>query len=271
MVRIIREARPRVKITIKARLRPLRPRGPRLGFGATLREEREARMPKPKAWMAWSTGKDGAWALHTALTRDRGEVEITGLLATVTDPYERVSMHGVREELLFAQAKAVGLPVHVVRIPAECSNELYREKMRAAMLEAKAQGVTEVAFGDLFLEGIREYREKHLAEVGMTARFPLWGRDTRELADEMISGGLRANITCLDPRVVPRHLAGHAFDEELLAALPEGVDPCGERGEFHTFVRAAPVFSCPLDVEIGETVERGGFVFTDVTPRSRPS
>ncbi len=224
-------------------------------------------MPKPKAWMAWSTGKDSAWALHTALTRDRDEVEVTGLLATVTDPYERVSMHGVREELLLAQAEAVGLPVHTVRIPAECTDDLYREKMRAAMLEAKADGVTEIVFGDLFLEGIREYREKHLAEVGMTARFPLWGRDTRELAGEMIAGGLKAYVTCLDPRVTPRELAGHAFDQELLSAFPETIDPCAERGEFHTFVWSAPPFSRPLDVELGETVERGGFVFTDVVPR----
>jgi diphthamide synthase (EF-2-diphthine--ammonia ligase) len=184
-------------------------------------------MPKPKAWMAWSTGKDGAWALHVA--RERGEVDVTGLLATVTDPYGRVSMHGVREGLLFAQAEAVGLPMHAVRIPAECTDDLYREKMRAAMLDAKAEGVTEVIFGDLFLEGVREYREKNLAEVGMTARFPLWGRDTRELASEMMAGGLGACLTCLDPRVMPRELAGHAFDEELLVRLPEAepsvVDP----------------------------------------------
>ncbi len=222
-------------------------------------------MAKPKAWVAWSSGKDSAWALHVA--RERREVDVTRLLVTVTDPYERVSMHGVREELVLAQAEAAGLPVLVVRIPARCAHETYAEKMRAAMLEAKAEGVTEVIFGDLFLEGIRAYREENLAEAEMTARFPLWGRDTAELAREMIAGGLKAYVTCLDPKVMPRDLAGHAFDEEFLASLPEGVDPCAERGEFHSFTWGAPCFGRPLEVEVGETVEREGFVFTDILPR----
>lgn len=222
-------------------------------------------MAKPKAWAAWSSGKDGAWALHVA--RERGEVEVTGLLTTVTEDYGRVSMHGVREELLTAQAESVGLALHVVRIPSGCTNEMYQEKMRACMLEAKSEGVSEVIFGDLFLEDVRAYREKNLAEVGMTARFPLWGRDTTEFAREMIAGGARGYVTCLDPKVMPRELAGRPYDEALLSALPEGVDPCAERGEFHTFVWDGPVFSGPVEVELGETVERGGFVFTDVLPR----
>lgn len=222
-------------------------------------------MAKVKAWAAWSSGKDGAWALHVA--RQRGEVEVTGLLTTVTEDYGRVSMHGVREELLTAQAESVGLPLHVVRIPAGCTDEMYQEKMRACMLEAKSEGVSAVIFGDLFLEDVRAYREKNLAEVGMTARVPLWGRDTGELAREMIAGGVRGYVTCLDPKVMPRELAGRAFDEALLAALPEGVDPCAERGEFHTFVWDGPVFAKPLDVELGEIVEREGFVFADVLPR----
>ena len=175
-------------------------------------------------------------------------------------------MHGVREDLVRAQAGAAGLPLHIVRIPAKCTNELYQAKMRAAMTAASSDGVAEVVFGDLFLEDIRTYREQKLAEAGMNARFPLWGRDTAELAREMISGGLKAYVTCLDPKVTPRELAGHAFDDELLAALPEGVDPCAERGEFHTFVRDAPCFARALEVRVGETVEREGFVFTDILP-----
>ena len=224
-------------------------------------------MAKSEAWLAWSSGKDAAWALH--VVRERGQVEIAALLTTVTEDYARVSMHAVREELVRAQADSMGLPLHVVRIPKDCTDEVYREKMRSVMLEAKSEGVTEVVFGDVFLEDVRAYRESRLAEVDMTARFPLWGRDTHQLARDMTAGGLRAYVTCLDPRVVPRELAGRAFDEDFLAALPESVDPCGERGEFHTFVRDGPMFSKPLDVEAGETVEREGFVFTDIVPRGR--
>ena len=227
-------------------------------------------MPKPKAWMAWSSGKDCAWALH--LERERLEVDVTALLTTFTDPYDRVSMHGVREELVLAQAEAAGVPLRAVRIPARCTHETYAERMRVAMLEAAAEGVSEVVFGDIFLDGIRAYREQNLAQVGMAARFPLWGRGTAQLAREMISGGLRARVTCLNPEVTPRELAGRAFDEELLASLPEGVDPCAERGEFHTFVWDAPCFDRAVfggrGVEVDETIEREGFVFTDVLPAS---
>lgn len=212
--------------------------------------------------MAWSSGKDSAWALHVA--RQRDDVKIVGLLTTVTDAYSRVSMHGVREELLIAQAEATDLPLHRVRIPAPCPNEVYESEMRTALETAARDGVTHVVFGDLFLEDIRAYREAQLARIGMTGVFPLWKRDTTALAREMIDGGLRAHLVCVDPRRMPRHLAGRAFDEALLTELPDGVDPCGENGEFHTFACDGPMFAQPVPVTLGETVEREGFVFADL-------
>ncbi len=219
------------------------------------------RATKPKAWIAWSSGKDSAWALH--LARQAGEVEVVGMLATVTETYARVSMHGVREELLEAQAKAVGLPLHQVLIPAPCSNEIYEAAMGAALEKAKAQGVSRVIFGDLFLEDLRAYREKRMAEIGMTPLFPLWKMDTAALARQMLGAGLRAYLTCIDPRQLPSELAGHAFDLELLSKLPAGVDPCGENGEFHTFAWSGPMFKQPIPVRRGETLLREGFLFTD--------
>lgn len=228
------------------------------------------RVARSKAWIAWSTGKDCAWALHAA--RQQDELEVVGMLATITRPYGRVSMHGVREELLAAQAEAAGLPLHRVMIPADCTDEVYGAAMREAMEEARAGGVAHVVFGDVCLEDVRKYREARLAEINMTGCFPLWGRDPGALAREMIAGGLRACVTCLDPRKVPRGLAGRAFDGSFLAALPDGADPCGERGEFHTFAWDGPVFSRPIPVRLGETVEREGFVFTDLLPAGpRPS
>ncbi len=215
-----------------------------------------------KALVAWSSGKDSAWALHTV--REAGELEIAGLLTTITRDYGRVSMHGVREEVLEAQAAATGLPLHKVFIHAGITDDEYCDIMRESLEEVVAEGVACVIHGDLYLEGIREWRESKLAEVGLTAEFPLWGRDTAELAREMIAGGLEARVTCLDPRKVPRELAGAAFDEEFLAGLPDGIDPCAENGEFHTCVVAGPMFDRPLDVKVGETVEREGFVFTDI-------
>lgn len=219
-------------------------------------------MAQPKAWMAWSSGKDSAWALHVA--RQLGEVDVVGLLTTVTDAYSRVSMHGVREELLIAQAEATDLPLYRVRIPAPCPNEVYESEMRIALESAARDGVTHVVFGDLFLEDIRAYREAQLARIGMTGVFPLWKRDTTALAREMIDGGLKAHLVCIDPRRMPRHLAGRAFDEALLQELPADVDPCGENGEFHTFACNGPMFAQPVAVEVGETVEREGFVFADL-------
>ncbi len=220
-------------------------------------------MSKPRAWLCWSSGKDSAWALH--VVRQQGAIEVAGLLTTVTEPFARVSMHGVREELLRAQAEAAGLPLCRVPIPAPCPHEVYEEAMRKALDEAKRQGVTQMIFGDLFLEDVRAYRERMLGGSGMTPQFPLWGRPTRELAEEMIAAGLVAHVTCLDPAKMPRELAGRRFDRDFLARLPAEVDPCAERGEFHTCVSAGPMFRRPIPVAVGETVERDGFVFADLT------
>ena len=217
-----------------------------------------------KAWAAWSSGKDSAWALYEA--RRAGEVEVVKLLTTVTRDYARVSMHSTREALLDRQAEAAGLPLRKVYIPAKCDNEAYEAAMKEAMAEAAAEGVTHVVFGDLFLQDIREYREKQLAKADMKPLFPLWGRDTAALAREMIDGGLKAYLTCVDPRKVPAEFAGSLFDAALLAALPAGVDPCGENGEFHTAVVAGPMFKHSIAVRVGEVVERAGFVFADVVP-----
>jgi uncharacterized protein (TIGR00290 family) len=219
-------------------------------------------MGRPKTLVAWSSGKDAAWALH--VVRSAGELEVTGLLTTLTEEYGRVTMHGVREEVLVEQAAAAGLPLVIVRIPTPCPNELYEDKMRTAMGEAAAAGVSRVVFGDLFLQDVREYREAQLAKAGMQSVFPLWGRPTAELAREMLAGGLRARLTCIDPRDMPRELAGAAFSKDLLSRLPPGVDPCGENGEFHTCCLAGPMFSRPIPATVGQTVERGGFVFTDL-------
>ena len=219
-------------------------------------------MPRSRAWLCWSSGKDSAWALH--VVRGRGEVDVVGLLTTVTEPYDRVSMHGVRTEVLAAQARAAGLPLDRVPIPAPCPNDVYEAAMGRALDRATRQGVTHMVFGDLFLEDVREYREKQLSGTGITPLFPLWQQPTRRLAEEMIAAGLVAHVTCLDPRKMPRQLAGSLYDRQFLARLPDGVDPCAENGEFHTCVSAGPMFSEPVPVEVGETVERDGFVFTDV-------
>lgn len=219
---------------------------------------------RPRALVAWSTGKDSAWALHEV--RRAGELEVVGLLTTVTAPYQRVSMHAVRIELLAAQAAATGLPVHVVEIPAPCPDEVYAQAMADTLAAAREGGVTHVVFGDLFLEDVRAYREARMAQVGMTPVFPLWGRDTRALAAEMLAAGVEAWITCADPRRVPRELVGRRLDAELIASLPEGVDPCGEHGETHTFVAAGPMLATRIDVSLGEIVERDGFMFADLIP-----
>jgi uncharacterized protein (TIGR00290 family) len=219
---------------------------------------------RKRALVAWSSGKDSAYALH--LARQDPGLEIVGLLTTVTDAYERVAMHGVREALLDAQAASVGLPLVKVRIPSPCPNEVYERAMGDAMAQALAQGVDHVVFGDLFLADIRAYREKQLARIGMTPLFPLWLRDTGALAREMIADGLSAVLTCVDPKQLDRSFAGRRFDGALLDALPSSVDPCGENGEFHTLVTAGPMFARPLRVRTGEVVERDGFVFADVLP-----
>jgi uncharacterized protein (TIGR00290 family) len=217
---------------------------------------------RPRALVAWSSGKDSAFALH--FERSRGEVEFVGLLTTLTDPYGRVSMHGVREAILDRQAEALGLPCRKVRIAAGCVNAEYERAMGEAVATARAEGVTHIVFGDLFLEDVRAYRERMLAGSGISPLFPLWGRDTAALAAEMIGAGLEATIVCLDPRRLPPAFAGRPFDAVFLSELPEGVDPCGENGEFHTCVTGGPMFRESLDTVRGETVERDGFVFTDL-------
>lgn len=221
---------------------------------------------RPKAWLAWSSGKDSAWTLHTL--RKSREVDVVALLTTVNQTYERVAMHAVRENLLEMQAAAAGLPLVKVAIPSPCANEVYERAMSDAMARARAAGVRHVAFGDLFLEDIRAYREKQLAACGMVPVFPLWLRDTRRLAEEMIAGGLVSHLTCVDPRKLGREFAGRRFDADLLEALPQNVDPCGENGEFHTFASAGPMFHGPIAVERGEIVERDGFVFADLLPQA---
>lgn len=214
--------------------------------------------------MSWSSGKDSTLALHAA--RVAGEVEIVGLLTTVNSTANRVAMHAVRRELLASQADSLGLPLHVVELPWPCPNEVYEQRMTGAVGRAVADGVERMVFGDLFLEDVRSYREQMLAGTGIEPVFPLWHRPTAELAEEMVAAGVRAVVTCVDPAQAPRELAGRWFDRELLESLPARVDPCGENGEFHTFVVDGPGFRYPLDVSVGEIVERDGFVFADVVP-----
>jgi uncharacterized protein (TIGR00290 family) len=217
---------------------------------------------RPKALIAWSSGKDSAFALHEV--RRTGDIEIVGALTTVTDSFSRVSMHGVRETLLAAQLEAAGLPAVTVRIPFPCPNEVYERAMRAAMDEAKAHGVTHIIFGDLFLPDVRAYREARLAEVGMSGIFPLWHRPTAALANDMIAAGIEAHLVCVDLKALPASFAGRRFDRGLLDDLPAGADPCGENGEFHSFVAAGPMLSRKIPVTVGETVQRDGFAYTDL-------
>jgi len=218
--------------------------------------------PRPRALIAWSSGKDSAWALHEA--RRAGDYEIVGALTTVTDAFRRVSMHGVREQLLIAQCEAAALEPIVVRIPYPCTNEIYERAMAAAMQDAKARGVTHVIFGDLFLEDVRAYREAKLKDVGITPVFPIWLRPTDVLAREMIAAGVEAHLATVDLNRLPAEFAGRRFDAALLDALPAGTDPCGENGEFHTFVSAGPMLSRRIRISVGKTVERDGFAYADL-------
>lgn len=219
---------------------------------------------RPKALLSWSSGKDAAWSLH--VLRQQGEVEIVGLLTTINRAFERVAMHAVRESLLEAQAEAAGLPLWKVDIPFPCSNEAYEAAMAAACAKAVSAGIEAIAFGDLFLEDIRAYRIEKLSGSGLRPLFPLWGRPTGDLAREMIAGGLKATLTCVDPKALEGAFAGRDFDLSLLADLPASVDPCGERGEFHTFAWDGPMFQSPVPVLRGATVARDGFVFADLLP-----
>ncbi len=217
-----------------------------------------------KILLSWSSGKDSAWALHVLNATRPGAV--AALLTTVNSDAERVAMHGVRRELVEAQALAAGLPLWEVPIPSPCPNEIYEEQMRAACARAVAGGFTHVAFGDLFLEDVRRYREERLAETGLSPLFPLWGLPTRELAHEMIAGGLRARVSVVDSRTLDASFAGREFDEAFLRDLPPHVDPCGEKGEFHTFAHAGPMFRAPIAIHTGEVVVRDPFVFIDLCP-----
>jgi len=218
---------------------------------------------------SWSSGKDSAWALHVLNQTHPGAV--AGLLTTVNEAMDRVAMHGVRRELLEQQARATGLPLLIVRIPHPCSNEVYEERMRAAVETAVADGFTHVAFGDLFLQDVRRYREERLAGSGLAPLFPLWDIPTARLAREMIDGGLRARLACVDTRVVDASFCGREFDTALLQDLPPTVDPCGENGEFHTCVYAGPMFASPLPLEPGEMVTREPFSWVDLKVASAPA
>jgi uncharacterized protein (TIGR00290 family) len=214
--------------------------------------------------MGWSGGKDSALAL--AALQNTSGVQVAGLLTTLTEGYKRISMHGVREELLDAQADALGLPLHKVFIPQQCTNEMYQERMEAAMREFQAQGVNVTAFGDLFLEDVRTYRENNLAQIGMRAMFPLWGMNTSSLAAEFIEHKFRAILVCVDPRVLDSSFAGREYNMGLLLDLPQTVDPCGENGEFHTFVYDGPNFKHSVRCATGDVVTRDGFTFCDLVP-----
>lgn len=215
-----------------------------------------------RAWMSWSSGKDSTFALHTI--RGDPDVTVTGLMVTVNADADRVAMHGVRRSLVEAQARRLGLPLHVVQIPAHCPNEVYEARMASVMATASAEAVEAIVFGDIYLEDVRAYREGALADTGITPLFPLWGSSTVELARQMIESGIRAVLTCVDPSVLPASFAGRAYDEQLLADLPPQVDPCGERGEFHTFVSDGPGFAEPIPTRVGEVVTRDRFVFCDI-------
>jgi uncharacterized protein (TIGR00290 family) len=212
----------------------------------------------------WSGGKDSAMALHTLL--QQRTVRVTALLTTVTEGYERISMHGVRRELLQRQAESIGLPLHEVRIPPQCVNPIYEARMEEALRVYYEQGVRKVAFGDIFLEDLRAYREKNLARIGMTALFPIWKRNTRELIRFFHAQHFRAIAVCIDAKVLDRRFAGLELDESFFADLPPSADPCGENGEFHTFVFDGPIFRRPIAVQTGEVVDRDSFIFCDLQP-----
>ncbi|MGE5125711.1 MAG: ATP-binding protein [Betaproteobacteria bacterium] len=216
---------------------------------------------RPRALLAWSSGKDSAWSLQ--VLRERDEVEVVGLLTTINEAFDRVAMHAVRRELLQAQAEAVGLPVWPVPIPWPCSNEQYDAAMTAVLARARQAGIEKVAFGDLFLEDVRRYREERLQGTGFEPLFPIWGVPTQTLADRMIGSGLRARLTCVDPKQLDPAFVGREFDAALLSELPAAVDPCGERGEFHTLAYDGPMFRRPVSLRAGEVVARDGFVFAD--------
>ncbi|HEX7962542.1 MAG TPA: ATP-binding protein [Terriglobales bacterium] len=215
-----------------------------------------------KIMVSWSGGKDSAWMLHV-IRRQLPQAEIAGLVTTLNECFDRIAMHGVRRELLEAQAESAGVPLWTVPLPWPCTNETYEARMRNLITKAKELGVEACAFGDLFLTEIRAYRERQLAGTGIDPIFPIWGIPTKDLAQEMIRSGMRARLSCVDPKQISAEFAGREFDEKLLAELPATADPCGENGEFHSFVYAGPMLERNIPVINGETVTRDGFVYTD--------
>lgn len=219
---------------------------------------------KKKILLAWSSGKDSAWALH--VLREQGQYEVAGLMTTFNAAFDRVAMHSTRRNLVEMQAEAAGVPLIAAPIPWPCSNADYELAMKQVCDKALAEGISAIAFGDLFLTDVRAYRERQLKDTGLQPLFPLWGLPTKALAQEMISTGLRAKLVCVDPRQISANFIGCDFDHKFLSEIPAGVDPCGENGEFHSFVHAGPMFSRDLAIVTGENVERDGFWFCDVLP-----
>lgn len=217
-----------------------------------------------KVLLSWSSGKDSAWTLH--LLRQQTDIQVAALITTFNSEANRVAMHAVRRALVEAQAERTGLPLWAVELPWPCSNSEYENRMRVVCQRATAEGITAVAFGDLFLQDIRDYRMRQLQGTGLEPLFPVWRIPTEDLAVGMIAAGVKAKITCVDPSKLAKSFAGRDYDRTFLEALPHGIDPCGENGEFHTFVHDAPVFSRPIEVRAGEVIERDGFVFADVLP-----
>jgi uncharacterized protein (TIGR00290 family) len=224
---------------------------------------------KKKVLLSWSSGKDSAWTLH--VLRQQGDYEIAGLITTINSAFDRVAMHGTRRALVELQAVAAGLPLIAVPLPWPCSNEDYESAMKKVCDQAAGAGISAIAFGDLFLADIRAYRERQLKDTGLEPVFPLWQIPTSELARDMVRSGLRAKLVCVDPKVLAPEFAGRDFDEELMAGLPPNVDPCGENGEFHTFVHAGPMFDHGIPVVLGERVQRDGFWYCDVLPAGVPA
>lgn len=222
-----------------------------------------------KTLLSWSSGKDSAWTLHTL--KQGNEFDVVGLVTTINEKFERVAMHAVRDALLQQQADAAGLPIHRIPLPFPCSNEEYERRMQSFMDSIQEEGIECMAFGDLYLEDIRQYREQKLAGTGIEPIFPLWQIPTDALASTMVDGGLRARLTCIDPRQLDKRFAGRDYNQGLLSDLPRDVDPCGENGEFHTFAYDGPMFSQPIPVQPGETTERDGFVFADLLPQAGPA
>ncbi|MDH5665187.1 MAG: adenine nucleotide alpha hydrolase [Nitrosopumilus sp.] len=217
---------------------------------------------KKRTLLSWSSGKDSAWSLH--ILRQNPEIEVVGLVSTINEKFDRVAMHAVRVELLKRQAEAAELPLHLISLPYPCSNDIYESRMNEFIDSIKEDGIECMAFGDLYLEDIRAYRETRLEGTGITPLFPIWGIPTDELANTMIESGLRAHLTCVDPKKLDATFAGREYNRELINDLPDHVDPCGENGEFHSFCFAGPMFKQEVNIIPGETVERDGFIFSDL-------